>query len=367
MSEIGIFLAKHLVDWRSESSRGLAVAQTPIGDCCWHWRRATTPSPSSTRRRCKSWLASLRPRSARDRRVRRRQTRLHFELRWSGQHAQYDLRGRSGGPKALPPIDLGALRSTHGLAFAGGKLYFTAETNKVIGRYDPATQRVEWILGTGQDRTHMVAVSRSLDRIVTSNVNSGTISIIEQVSQPNGGFGRRPAGRGPRRAAPPGRRGGPRLTWEVTNVRRWSWGGRLRRVARWKRNLGCQRARRDGDDHRCRREEGHADSSHRSEGRQPLEVHAGWQASLDLGSGRGQLATAAWWCSTRRVAKEVKQLSLGGGAAGILIAPDGSRAYVAVSTTDKIAVVDLKTWKSPEQIRQENSRTDWPGRVRRVI
>ena len=45
--------------------------------------------------------------------------------------------------KALPPIDLGALHSTHGLAFAGGKLYFTAETNKVIGRYDPAKQRVD--------------------------------------------------------------------------------------------------------------------------------------------------------------------------------------------------------------------------------
>ena len=66
--------------------------------------------------------------------------------------------------KALPPIDLGALRSTHGLDFAGGKLYFTAETNKVIGRYDPATRRVDWILGTGQDRTHMIAVSKSLDR-----------------------------------------------------------------------------------------------------------------------------------------------------------------------------------------------------------
>src|ERR1700731_3312998 len=62
--------------------------------------------------------------------------------------------------KALPPIDLGALRSTHGLAFAGGKLYFTAETNKVIGRYDPATLRVDWILGTGQDRTPMIFVFR---------------------------------------------------------------------------------------------------------------------------------------------------------------------------------------------------------------
>src|SRR5438552_1959061 len=71
--------------------------------------------------------------------------------------------------KALPPIDLGALHSTHGLDFAGGKVYFTAETNKVIGRYDPATHRVDWILGTGQDRTHMIVVSKNLDQIVTSN------------------------------------------------------------------------------------------------------------------------------------------------------------------------------------------------------
>src|SRR3979490_668360 len=117
--------------------------------------------------------------------------------------------------KLLPPINLGALRSAHGLAFAGGKLYFTAETNKAIGRYDPATQRVDWGLGTGQDRTHMVAIYESLDRIVTSNVSSGTVSIIEQVSPlPPAGVpppGSPPAGMG----APPG---GPRKTWRVTNV-----------------------------------------------------------------------------------------------------------------------------------------------------
>src|SRR5271169_5600133 len=61
--------------------------------------------------------------------------------------------------KPLPPINLGALRSTHGLAFAGGELYFTAETNKVIGRYDPATRSIDWVLGTGQDRTHMLVVN----------------------------------------------------------------------------------------------------------------------------------------------------------------------------------------------------------------
>src|SRR6202142_1159717 len=51
------------------------------------------------------------------------------------------------GKKALEPIDLGALRGAHGLDFVGGKLYFTAETNKVIGRYDPSAQKIDWVLG----------------------------------------------------------------------------------------------------------------------------------------------------------------------------------------------------------------------------
>jgi len=42
--------------------------------------------------------------------------------------------------------------------------------------------------------------------------------------------------------------------------------------------------------------------------------------------------------------KEVKRVSLGRGASGILIAPNGSGAYVAVSPDSNIAVVDLKTF-----------------------
>jgi len=83
--------------------------------------------------------------------------------------------------KALDAIDLTPLRGAHGLAFAGGKLWFTAETNKVIGTYDPAIRHVDWVLGTGQNRTHMIFVSPDLKRIVTSNVNSATMSIIDAV------------------------------------------------------------------------------------------------------------------------------------------------------------------------------------------
>jgi DNA-binding beta-propeller fold protein YncE len=40
--------------------------------------------------------------------------------------------------KTLRAIDLGALHGPHGLDYTGGKLYFTAEANKVFGRYDPS-------------------------------------------------------------------------------------------------------------------------------------------------------------------------------------------------------------------------------------
>src|SRR4029077_15817054 len=42
--------------------------------------------------------------------------------------------------------------------------------------------------------------------------------------------------------------------------------------------------------------------------------------------------------------KEVKRVSLGRGSAGILRAPDGSAAYIAVSSDSNVAVVDLKAF-----------------------
>ena len=81
--------------------------------------------------------------------------------------------------KALAPIDLGALRQPHGLEFVNGKLYFTAEGSKVAGRYDPVTQKVDWVMGTGQNRTHMVIASKDFRTVLTSNISSSTVSVME--------------------------------------------------------------------------------------------------------------------------------------------------------------------------------------------
>ena len=81
---------------------------------------------------------------------------------------------------AKPPIDLGPLRGPHGMFEAGGKIYFTAEVAKSIGRVDPTTNKVDWAIGTGQDISHMVVVAPDLKRLFTVNVQSASASIIER-------------------------------------------------------------------------------------------------------------------------------------------------------------------------------------------
>jgi len=48
--------------------------------------------------------------------------------------------------------------------------------------------------------------------------------------------------------------------------------------------------------------------------------------------------------------KELKRLKVGNGAAGILMDPDGSRAFVACSPDNYVAIVDLKTLEVTKHI-----------------
>jgi DNA-binding beta-propeller fold protein YncE len=234
--------------------------------------------------------------------------------------------------KALPPIDLGALHSSHGLDFAGGKLYFTVETNKAFGRYDPATQKIDWILGTGQDRTHMILVSQNLDRIVTANVSSATISIIERVT---------PAAPSP--GGPPAP-GSPRKTWKITNVPAGR-GAEGFDVSPDGKEIWAANAL-DGTvtiiDIASKKtvqtlpiSVNHANRlKFTPDGKRVLISGLG-PAAASKGSNLAILDAATH--------KEIKQLNLGGGSAGILIVADGSRSFVAVSEKNKVAVVDLKS------------------------
>src|ERR1700722_2043426 len=88
------------------------------------------------------------------------------------------------GHKALPDIDTGVLNGPHGLAFVGGKVWFTAEGAKAVATYDPVSAKVDWIMGTGQNRTHMLYVTPGEKQIYTTNVSSATVSILEKITLP---------------------------------------------------------------------------------------------------------------------------------------------------------------------------------------
>lgn len=86
--------------------------------------------------------------------------------------------------KELRKFEIGTNAKPHGVVFAGGKAYFTAEGFDMIGAYDPATNRMDWMMGTGQDRTHLLVLNRDLSKIFTSNINSNSVNIIERVGNP---------------------------------------------------------------------------------------------------------------------------------------------------------------------------------------
>src|SRR5579871_6631795 len=73
-------------------------------------------------------------------------------------------------------IDLFPLRKPHGIFGAGGAVYFTAGTNDIIGRYSPETNRVDWLFGTGQTGTHMVSLNKAMNRIITANIASNSVT-----------------------------------------------------------------------------------------------------------------------------------------------------------------------------------------------
>jgi YVTN family beta-propeller protein len=234
--------------------------------------------------------------------------------------------------KALPIIDLGALRGPHGLAFAGGKVWFTAEAAKAIGSYDPATKQIDWILGTGQDRTHMIYVFPGLNPIVTSNVNSATITLIEKS---NNSAGPPPSGAPPSGATP---RPAPRTNWteSVIPVGKGSEGFDVSPDGReiWVGNA------QDGTisviDLSAKKAVQTLDANVRGANRLKFTP----DGKLVFVSTLGGPDLVVLDATTR---KEVKRVPIGHGAAGILIQPDGQRAYVSCTPDDYIVVIDLKS------------------------
>lgn len=221
--------------------------------------------------------------------------------------------------KELRRIDVSPLRRPHGLAFHDGKLYFTAEANRRIARYDPAADKIDWEFETGLNGTHMVLPTPDGRTILTSNIGSNSVSIMQQGT--NGSWSQTvvDVGKGPEG-----------IDVSADGSTAWSahsqdGGVSVIDVAAKKVihtfNVGTRRSNRI-----------------------KLTGDGKYALISDLDAGDLVVVDTA----TRR---EVKRVALGKMPEGILIPRGSPVAYVAVNGDNYVAVVDLKTWTVAKKIQ----------------
>jgi len=221
--------------------------------------------------------------------------------------------------KELRRIDVAPLSRPHGLAVVNGKLYFTAEADKKIARYDPAAGKIDWEFDTGQNTTHMVLPAKDARTIFTSNIASDTISMIQQAA--GGAWSQTivPVGKGPEGLdlSPDGRQ-----LWSAHS--------------------------RDGGvsviDVASKKVVHTIAAGTKRSNRIKLTPDGKFALISDLEAGDLVVLDAA-------AHKEVKRLPLGKMPEGILIPPAGGVAYVAVNGDNHVAVVDLKSWQVTKKIQ----------------
>ena len=212
--------------------------------------------------------------------------------------------------KELHRVDLGPLRRPHGLAFAGGKLYFTVESNQAIARYDPAANQVDWLLGTGQNTTHMIMVRADLNQLYTANIGSNSITIIDASGVQNWKETVVPVGQGPE-------------GFDITPDGKQLWAATSRDGGISVIDLFQKRVI-------------HTFTVHTKRSNR-LKFTPDGRLVLVSDLDAGELLVLQ-----RDTLREVKRIRLGHQPAGILIRPDGARAYVAITGDNEVAEIDLK-------------------------
>ncbi len=222
--------------------------------------------------------------------------------------------------KALPPIHTGALTETHGLAFVGGELWFTAQGSKAVARYNPATSAIDWVMGTGQSRTHMIYVTPDENHVYTTNPGSGTVTFMDKITSPGPG-------------------GQPTVDWTETQVRvgRGDEGFDISPDGRELWTADAQDGTLSVIDLQTRQVTDTIDAHIVGSNRLKFTPDGKYVLISNLRGPNLVIYNAA----TRN---EVKQIPIGHGAAGILMDPVAHRAFIACSPDNYIVVLDLATF-----------------------
>ena len=226
--------------------------------------------------------------------------------------------------KPMQNIDTRPLFGPHDICFVNGKAWFTAEGSKSIGRYDPVTGKLDWSMGTGQDRTHMIYVSPDGKKIYTTNVSSGTVSILTDTLM------------APGRMAPPDAK--PRSEWLLTIIptARGAEGFDVSPDGTRLWTASSENGTISIIDLVAKKSLVSIDAKVNGANRLKFTPDGKQVFIASLQTGELTVYDAA-------SQKEIKRIQLGKGAAGILMDPQGNRAFVACSADNYIAIVDLTT------------------------
>ena len=197
-------------------------------------------------------------------------------------------------------------------------------------------------MGTGQNRTHMVIVSKDMKQIYTSNVASGTICILDQVEGGRGPGGPPPGGRGPGGPPPggpgrgPGRGpGAPDWNETVIPVGRGAEGFDLSPDGKELWAANAQDASVSIIDVAQKKVVQTVPVSFKAANRLKFTPDGRHVLISDLNGNDLFVLDAA-------SRAQIKKIDLGGGAAGILMDPNGARAFVSVGPKNSVAIIDLK-------------------------
>lgn len=221
--------------------------------------------------------------------------------------------------KEVKRIDLGGFYRPHGIVVADGKVYFTSETSRTVARLDPATEKIDWVMGTGQTATHMLAMTPDNGKIYTANIASNTVTSINLKGPPNPANIKQIAvGIQPEAIdiSPDGKE-----VWVGQNG-----DGKISIIDpatdQVKETITV--------------------------GKVPIRVKftpdGKYVLVSDASSGELVVVDAA----TR---KEVKRAAVGGVPVGILVQPDGKRAYVALTQLDTVKVFDMDSMEFVKDLK----------------
>ena len=246
-----------------------------------------------------------------------------------GKTAYVPIYGDSGVGRAgtdgskLSVIDLASRKVVHTIDFGhgvrphcvvydrnSGMLYVTTELDKAISIIDPKTLKIVGSVPTGQEQSHMLALSRDGLRGYTANVGPGTVSVLDMKA---------------------------RKTLAIIPV-----------------SKSTQRIAVSRDDSMVfTADQAKPQLAVIDTATNKVKT---WVPLPGIGYGTAPTLDGRWLLVAMRTSKQVavvdlktmqvvKTIDVPDGPAEILMTPDGTRAYVACNSKNQVAEIDLGQWK----------------------